>query len=280
MTVIIGAICEVDNKTQTGSIVLCADQLITYFSNGTPITSNKFGSKLLDLPAGFWCAYSDDVSRSHHVYTFLHKKMTDMGITPDDSRIVDKVKLALQHTGEYIREWMRHEVLGSHDITVDEWLHDAELAERTQIQDEISEAVINSQMIVAGFGSNGVPVLYFTNCMGNPQEGIMPGFFCGGNGGTAALMWLNMRGQNSAMSRQRTAYHVLEAKQFALQAPGVGNTNTTLFLSHGKTPVNISDVSKTERWWKELAPKDTKILESDEAREHFTKSYFSGPNEL
>src|SRR5271166_3840335 len=63
MTVTIGAICGASSALQTGSIVLCADTLVTWLDlQGNPITSSPAGSKLFDLPLGFYAAIAADIS--------------------------------------------------------------------------------------------------------------------------------------------------------------------------------------------------------------------------
>ena len=162
MTVTIGAICEASSTTQTGSIVLCADTLVSYSSSGVPITSNPAGSKLFDLPLGFYVAIADDISRSLQVVSYLHRLMEN--IDPKDPRRIDLIEYAIEQTAEYVRGWMRHDVLSRYGITVDEFLRAKKLAERSEIQREIASEAIQAQLIIGGFSLAGGPVLLFTDC--------------------------------------------------------------------------------------------------------------------
>jgi hypothetical protein len=130
MTVIIGALCDADYKTQTGNIILCADRLITWAdANNIPLTSNDSGTKIYDLPSGFFLAISANVSRCHHIYTYLYKLMEKRKIMTKDPRIVDQMKQALADAGAYIRLWMREEILDAHSISEREWLQSQKAGE-------------------------------------------------------------------------------------------------------------------------------------------------------
>ena len=113
------------------------------------------------------------------------------------------VKMAVLETGEYMRLWMRREILARHGVSLDEYLHDRDLACRSDIAREIAEESMPTQLIVGGFSQSGSPFLLYTDCV-NVQEQTNPGFFCGGAGAVQALDWLNLRGQNGFMSIQRT----------------------------------------------------------------------------
>jgi hypothetical protein len=88
-----------------------------------------------------------------------------------------------------------------------------------------------------------------------------------------AQMWLNIRGQNGKMSCQRTAYHLTEAKRFAEWTPGVGEKRHMLLLSNGKPHINITSVEPMKPLFEKFGPKDTKELDSQEARDSFMASY-------
>src|ERR1017187_4174967 len=77
VTVTIGAICGANSTLQTGSIVLCADTLISYMSeNGIPVSSNPLCGKLFDLPLGFYTAISGDIARCNQIVAYLHQRMS------------------------------------------------------------------------------------------------------------------------------------------------------------------------------------------------------------
>lgn len=272
MTVTIGAICEASHATQTGSIILCADTLVTHSYNGMPISSNQHGSKVFDLPLGFCGALSDDISRGVHVRSYLYQVM--QGIDPLDARRIDLVQSALLSTAEYVLKWVRAEVIGRHKITLDEFLQNRKLANRREIKEEIKNELIPTQLIIGGFSLTGGPILLFTDCIQTQQE-TTPGFFCGGAGGWAARDWLNMRGQNSSLSIARTAYHVHEAKRFAAKiCPVVGNGHHALLLRHNQPVVSVGgDRDVMAKWLAEYQPRDTGALDSAEAYADFAKAY-------
>lgn len=271
MTVTIGAICGANPTLQTGSIVLCADTLISWTAGGVPVTSNPAGSKLFDLPLGFYGALADDISRTLQVRSYLYQLMGS--ISPSDPRRIDLIETAIQETAEYVRSWMRQEVLGRHNVTLDEFLHDTQLASRAEIEEEINSEVIPTQLIIAGFSLTGGPLLLFTDCK-HTQRQTRPGFFCGGAGGAAALDWLNMREQNSLMSIQRTVYHVHEAKRFAERSPVVGLRHHAVLLQHNRPMVAVGgNRPLLSEWLSRYQPQSTDVLDSPEAYADFAKTY-------
>ncbi len=74
MTIAIAAMCGNDHATQKGSIIVCTDTLIAWGL----YTSNTSGTKLYDLPHGFFATMADDVSRSGSfagIYTLRWKSL-------------------------------------------------------------------------------------------------------------------------------------------------------------------------------------------------------------
>jgi hypothetical protein len=71
MTVTIAAICDSNHATQQANIIMCADTMVTYCASGTPLSANQSGTKIFDLPCGFFAALADDISRSHQVESYL-----------------------------------------------------------------------------------------------------------------------------------------------------------------------------------------------------------------
>jgi hypothetical protein len=257
---------------QTGSIVLCADTLVTWVdAANNPLTSNSAGSKLFDLPLGFYGAIAADISTSVQVVSQLHHLMSR--IASNDQNRIDLIELALAETGEYVRTWMRKEVLAEYRVSLDEFLHDPRLIEREEIRSRIGELLIPTSLIIGGFSLAGSPILIYTNCI-NTQRQTSPGFFCGGAGESLARDWLNMREQNSFMSIQRTAYHVHEAKRFAERSPVVGQRHQALLLRHTQSAVPIGgDRPLLSRWLGEHMPRSTDGLDSAEAYADFAKAY-------
>ena len=273
MTSIMGLLADTDHKMQVGNILLSADELITYSSGGIPISSNRNGGKIYDLPCGFYVAIADDISRSHQVVSFLYNRMGELGVISGHASTTDLVKLALADAANYVKLWIRKEICGDYGVSEDEFLHDPNLSERENIRADLKAAVISTELIVGGFGVNNSPVLFYTDCI-NIQEQTSPGFFCGGSGSTAALNWLNFRGQNCFMGTQRSFYHLREAQHFAEITPTVGSTTVTLLLTPGNPakPITSNEDSFLQDWAKECAPKSTLSLDSQEKRDRFTSS--------
>lgn len=274
MTSIIGLLADTDDKMQTGNILLSADELITYSSCGVPISSNRHGGKIYDLPCGFYVAIADDISRSHQVVSFLYNRMGELGIKPGHASTTDLVKLALADTANYVKLWIRKEICADYGVSEDEFLHDPNLNERENIRADLKAAVIATQLIIAGFGINNSPILFYSDCI-NTEEQTSPGFFCGGSGNTAALNWLNFRGQTCFMGTQRSFYHLREAQEFARLSRAVGSSFVTLLLTPGNPakPITIDEDSLfLQDWAKEFYTKETLPLDSQERRDKFASS--------
>jgi hypothetical protein len=274
MTAIIGLACDCNFTSQKGNILLCADQLVSYSASGVPVSSNAHGSKMYDLPCGFFVAIADDISRSHQVVSFLHNKITELGISPESKETTDRVKLALARTADYVRLWIRKEICASYGVSEDEFLHDKTLAERESIRAELREAVLSTELIVGGFGYKSSLVLFYTNCV-DIQEQVSPGIFCGGSGSLAALNWLNFRKQNCFMSTQRSYFHAREAMHFAELSRAVGPTCCTMLLRPEETPLTIGkdrDEKFITDWQNEFHVHQTDALDSPEKRAQFELS--------
>jgi hypothetical protein len=200
------------------------------------------------------------------------------GISPTDSRRIELIEGAIEQTAEYVRKWMRQDVLSRYGITLDEFLHAKKLAERSAIQEEIANEAIPTQMIIGGFGLTGSPILLYTDCT-HTQRQTNPGFFCAGAGRWAALDWLNMREQNSFMSVPRTVYHVHEAKRFAERSPVVGKRHQAILLRHEKPMIAVGgDRPLLLRWLGEHMPRSTGGLDSAQAAEDFAQAYGINPS--
>jgi hypothetical protein len=271
MTVTIASMCDVNYASQTCNFIMNADTLISHLKGEMPVTSNPNGSKIYELPCGFYVAIADDISRSHQVVSYLHKRME--GITPGHPKTYDKVKEALEKTEKYVRLWMRDEVLADWQVSEDEFLHDKKLVSRKEIAAEIKNRVIATQLIIAGFGHNNSPVLLFTDCT-HIEEQTSPGFFCGGSGAWAATDWLNFREQNCGMSTQRTFYHVREAQRFATVCPTVGESSKTILLRPGKPMVNLTkETALLSQWMSDMYPRSTDALADEKAWSDFAAAY-------
>lgn len=271
MTVTITVLCGGSHAAQTANIIMCADTLVTYCAAGVPASSNQNGTKIYDLPCGFFVAIADDISRSHQVVSYLQKQMEKL--KPSDPRLTDLVKLAIDKTAEYVRLWMRREVLADYQYSEHEFLHDPNLVERTEIAHEIKSRVLATQLTIAGFSHANTPIMFFTDCV-NTQEQSSPGFFCGGAGAELALSWLNFRGQNSFMSVQRSFYHVREAQAFSQLCPVVGGMHHVLLLRPGKPHFSLSQGSAVvTQWQTNYWPKPTDGLDNSIAWQELVANY-------
>jgi len=224
------------------------------------------------MPHGFYIAISDDINRASQVVSYLYTEMQKF--QSSDPRLIDLVKKALDRTSEYVRLWMRSEVLADYGVTEDEFLHDATLVNRNEIALEIKNRAMSAQLTIAGFKETGAPILLFTDCVTSQEQGA-PGFFCtGGAGHFAALSWLNFRQQNCYMSIQRTFFHVREAKQFSEVCPVVGRLNNTLLLRHRKSPVNLSALTPgLDTLFKNIFPRTTDALEKPDTWDWLATEY-------
>lgn len=235
MTVCIGALCDANSAEHTANIVLCADTLVTYTESGIPVSSNPNGSKIFPLPLGFWCAIADDLTQSQVFVSKLADALK--GLDANDPALHDLVKLAIEGTNEYARNWLRLSILQQFGVELGEYLDDPNLVQREEIRHEIANTRVPIEMIVAGFKGTR-PILFHTDSV-NVQEQAILGFYTAndtrtiqsGSGADLALAWLNFREQMPFMTSQRTVYHILEAKRFAEQNPTVGKRSIVLFLT-------------------------------------------------
>ena len=270
MTVTIGAICGVNSLLQTGSVVLCADTLISYTDDGgVPVSANPSGGKLFDLPFGFFAAMSGDIATGNRVVSYLHQRMAT--IPTDRPDRVELVGTAIRETAEYVLLKVRQEVLINHGVALDEFLRNADLPNRAEIREDIKRGVAAASLIIGGFSFKGNPTLLYTDC-----TSILPHtrFACAGAGGGAALDWLNMREQDVFMSAPRTVYHVQEAKRFAERSPVVGQRHQMLLLRHNQPAVSVGGNRPVmDAWLSKYQPQNTAGLDSAEAYADFAKAY-------
>lgn len=270
VTVTIGAICGVNSLFQTGSVVLCADTLISYEAqDGTLVSSNPSGGKLFDLPLGFYAAMSGDIAKCNQVVSYLYQRMGK--IPPDRLDRIELVQTAIEETHEYMRGKIRQEVLAEYGVTLAEFLDDDDLSDRPEIRGEIRSRTTGTGLTIAGFSLKGTPTLLFTDCASVRPE---TRFICAGSGGPAALDWLNMREQNVFMSVPRTVYHVYEAKRFAERSPVVGKRHQILLLRHNQPVVSVGgDRQIMNDWLSKYQPQNTAALDSAEAYADLAKAY-------
>lgn len=290
MTLIVGALCDADDRKHTANIILCADRRVTFSQGGIPVSSNPNGSKLFDLPCGFYGGISDDLTHGH---VFVSKLADGMrNLDPADPALLDRVKLSLADTTQYAQAWMVKDILKQYGVSHNEWLHDKKLADRQQIQEELRTSRPLVEIIVAGF-SRGHPVLLYTDCV-NIQEQTGLGFYTGGRrsvakrrpkgfmgaafagaAGDLALYWLNFRQQALFMSAQRTCFHMMEAKRFAHQNQTIGGETVILFLRPNEDTLALGYPpypSYFDGWSKEFWFKKTDRLQ-DEDRNEFLQAF-------
>lgn len=268
MTSIIGMLADADDVANTGTLLLSADELISF----GVVSSNRNGSKMFDLPEGFYGAIADDISRCHQVISYIHHRMRELGVKRGHPSCVDLVKKALADAGDYVRNWIRREICADYGVSEEEFLHDPRLSERDQIREDLRSAALETQIIIIGFGPKNSPVLFFMDGI-NVQEQTNPGFFCGGSGSTTALNWLNFRGQNSFMGVQRSYYHLREAQNFAQLSRFVGSTTVTMMLTpDSRITIDAAmDDQFLQLWRDQYFCKESSALDSLDARSNFSR---------
>lgn len=274
MTATIGLLSDCNFTTQRGNILLSADELITYTAGGAPVSSNRNGSKLYDLPCGFFVTIADDISRSHQVVSYLYNRMSERGVTVGGKQTTDLVKKCLEDTAAYVRTWIRGEICADYGVSEDEFLHDKGLTERENIRADLKAAVISTELTIGGFGYKNSPILFYTNCI-DIQEEINPGIHCGGSGALAALNWLNFRGQNCFTSTQRSYFHLREAMHFARLSPMVGASVVTMLLQPDEGPIPIGrdkDQLFLQEWGQKFCAPDDSVLDSQDYRTQFSEA--------
>jgi hypothetical protein len=84
--------------------------------------------------------------------------------------------------------------------------------------------------------------------------------FCAiGSGSSSAEAWLHFREQNKFLSAERTKIHLLEAKRFSENAPGVGKKTTLATITHDNVLQQHLNESAAEKdVWRKFGPRITK----------------------
>jgi hypothetical protein len=270
LTIAIAAICDADNVSQTGNIILCTDTRIAWELE----TSNDNGYKIYDLPHGLFMTIGNSVSRSHQFNGYLHAALSE--IDSSDPSFVEKVRMAIEYANATCRVWIRAEILAGHCISVDEFLHDKTLANRAELEQELQDATGDIDNIVCGFGPTKAPMIFHSDGV-RICEFAIPGFACAGSGARVALDWLNFRKQSGFYTTQRTFYHVREAHSHADLSIGAGGACHMLLLRAGKRPKDIGQLTPMlQDWVNKFYPRNTDILDQQQYREMFVASFDIG----
>lgn len=222
MTIAIGLLCN-----QGNSILLAADGLISYEG----VSSNLGGGKLYRSKHDICAAVSDEVSWSHIVVSEFMARI-DL-LDPADTAYRDKVKMELQYAANYAFKWWREDILKSVNLTLDEYLHDANLAQtkRDEADLALSEAKNSGlpiEMIVVGYSKHH-SIFFYTDGL-KIREESSPGNFVAGSGASAALDWLNYRKQNVHLPWEISYYHLLEALHYSELSRHVGPDKYVLYF--------------------------------------------------
>ncbi len=231
MTIAIAAMCGNTHASQRGNIIVCTDTLISWGNH----TSNTSGTKLYDLPHGFFATTASDVSRCRQFCGYLYAQLAKFEAS--DEAFVELVRLAIEDANQEFRASQLLTHLATFPVTKAEFLTDPDLVFRQQIIDEWRALSPEIDVIICGF-SGGSPMIVRTDGR-HIQECMVPGFACSGSGESAALDWLNFRKQHGAMSVQRTYYHVREAHDYASLSIGVGELCNMLLLRPNEPYVDI-----------------------------------------
>jgi hypothetical protein len=255
------------------TILLCADTMATYVAGAVPVSSSWVQSKIYPLAHGLYAAFSDDYQWSHQVLTELYKNV--LALDPKDSRLLDRIRVAVHDAFEYAWLWYRGEVLKDEvGITVDEYLHDTNLApdlrEHAKSIWQTKCREVPSAIVLGGQTPNG-PLLMTCDYL-NMKEG--GDYYAVGEGADAATYWLNYRGHNQFASVVRSFFHMREAKRFAEIKQTVGKTTQYVVITERGESYPLQERGTLmDNWDKEFHLRETDILERNERRVSFETAF-------
>jgi hypothetical protein len=267
MTIAIAAICDSSHETQTGNIILATDTLFSW----DVTTSNVAGSKLYQLPHGFFMTVGDSVSKCHQFGSYLYGDFE--AILSSDPQFLTCIRLAIDHAIEECTIFSRREVVHSFGLTIEEFLARKNVHEWDPLVQAIRECMAEIDVLICGFSPQGHPMVFQVR---GPQvtEQANPGFACAGSGDAIALDWLNFRKQNGSLSAQRTYYHVVEALSHTKRSIAVGGECHLLLLRPGQEQKDVGARSPLiQNWFNCFYPKATDVLDSPQQRQEFADAF-------
>jgi 20S proteasome alpha/beta subunit len=119
-----------------------------------------------------------------------------------------------------------------------------QLPDFTEIKTKLNDYVLPIELLVAGFdgGRGHIFTLYgYGENRGIPQRYDIPGFASIGSGAIASSYMMYYRDLDSKTSVREAMYYALEAKYFAEQASGVGESTDLFIARSGADLIQISD---------------------------------------
>jgi hypothetical protein len=276
MTIVIGMMADSKQPLDpaiptTSHLLLCADTMASYTTlGGVAITSHQSEGKIYELPRGFFLGFSDDYYWSHLVANEIHGRMLNVDFSSDG--VKDLIKAEIREAFAYAYTWYRDEVLRQQvGITIDEYLHDLELAPELQQsgKDVLLGAAqdVPAELIIVGQTHRG-PMLLKANAR-EIREGT--NFHVTGAAQEAAIGWLRLRDQRTNMSVPRSFYHMIEAKRFAQLDPTVGRQTQIVHIPPtGEASIFQDDgITTMKKWMDIFGIKDTVELDSEKIRTDF-----------
>jgi 20S proteasome alpha/beta subunit len=256
MTLCIAAKCA-DHVTDR-NVVFCFDKRVE-----TDVAGSEVGFKFRKVSTHWVAMLAGQVGRAEELIglytTHLQDRLLAEFEVPDELRIpVQKFKNKLAN--EYV-----HTMLG---ISYEDFLQRGQSSLPSTLFEnmatDIARLGINCQLILVPIKPQPCKHIFIVDTDGSLS--VHNDFAAIGTGGTNAYSWLSYRNQNQHTSIAETIVHILEAKKFAENAPGVGKQTVILWIDENgkmKTPNGIDDAGLANKLWLRFGPrKVSKIKQS------------------
>jgi hypothetical protein len=206
---------------------MCADRRLE-----TQTTGAEIGMKMEVLGANWWGLLAGDVSRAQRLLVG-YREVLSPPFPRNISGTSELLKL-LQGPPRRMRAQLLDEhVYGRFAVTYEDFLARGkdqfpEEIFRSSIY-EVAQITLECELIVCGFDKEQNARLFHVDSLGNVSE--HQHFLAIGTGSSNALAMLYHRQQYEFFPKERTIYHVYEAKKFGELAPGVGRQTEVFALS-------------------------------------------------
>jgi 20S proteasome alpha/beta subunit len=244
-------------------LIFCSDQRIETSSYGSE-TEFKF-HKVTDE----WAALiAGDVGRAHELLGLYTCHL--IGKAFDEAKCLTDLRVPPQ---QMKRTLANEHVANATGLSLDEFLDRGQSslppAMFETIWNDIARIEIGCQIILAPISANWA--LFLVDADGSVEARKS---FCSiGSGASSAEAWLHFREQEPSFGFMRTTVHLLEAKRFAENAPGVGKKTTLTWIDKEKNlhiPLGCEEIE--EGVWKEYGPRPT-----EDAKVSFPKDLAPSP---
>jgi hypothetical protein len=239
---------------------------------GVAITSHQSQGKIYELPNGFFLGFSDDYYWAHLIAMEIHSRLLNVDFSSNG--VKDLIKAEIRQSLHYAYSWYRDEVLRQNvGITIDEYLHDASLAQ--DLRDRGREVLLGiaqdvpAEVIIVGQTHRG-PVLLKAN---GQEIRESTNFVVTGAAAETVISWFRLRDQRTNMSVPRSFYHMIEAKRFAQLDPTVGRQTQIVYIPPvGAAQIFQDDgITTLNKWLDILGPKKTDKLDKPNIFREFRK---------